>query len=314
MELIEIGARLREERERRGLSLEDIAQQTKISLTSLQGMESGMSEMLPHPVYLRGFLKVYAKFLDIDLGESLNELRLDNEDAPYQPVYKAASSERVKHQPELGSLRAGRRVTLAILVLLLGLAGGTYWFFDRFGGHEQPAGQATAQEAPLPAARGEQGDQPAKDPGEPMPDEGAVEVSPEPDAVSEAPASVDPAPVESRPASEVATQPAAPVASTPAAVPNSAPEPRTQQAPSEPARPATENVAVIQARETCWVQATHADGTVREYLLQPGASVRISFATVSLMLGNAGGVDLVVNGQPYPLNAQSGQVRRLTLP
>ena len=89
---------------------------------------------------------------------------------------------------------------------------------------------------------------------------------------------------------------------------------RGEQAPAAQAQPAVTNTAVIQAREVCWLKAAHEDGTVREYMLQPGGSVRLSFSKISLMLGNAGGVDITVNGQPYALNAQPGQVRRLTLP
>lgn len=297
MELREIGARLREERERRGLSLDDIAQQTKISLTSLQGIESGKSELLPHPVYVRGFIKVYAKFLELELGDALSELKLEKEDTPYRPVYKSASPERVSEQPEVRPLRSGNRLGVVVVALFVVLAGATYWFFATTSEPAKPVEQ-TAQEpveeaAPAPAPA----EEPAEAPVEPAP---VAEMSAAPEAAPAVPvqaAAVQPAPA------AASAQPAASTAQDAA-----------QQSQAAPTQPAETNRVVIQARETCWVQATHENGTVREYMLQPGGSVRLNFSKVSLMLGNAGGVDIIVNGQPYATNAQPGQVRRLTLP
>lgn len=60
------GALLRKVRERRGISLRDIAQTTKVSLTYLQFIEEENFQELPVPAYLRGFLKAYAKCVGLD--------------------------------------------------------------------------------------------------------------------------------------------------------------------------------------------------------------------------------------------------------
>lgn len=52
-------------RESKGISLEQIAQRTKISMTHLRAIESNQYEKLPARVYVRGFVSQYAKFLGL---------------------------------------------------------------------------------------------------------------------------------------------------------------------------------------------------------------------------------------------------------
>lgn len=66
MNLQELGALLKRERERRGLSLRDIMDTTKISRRNLSALEEGQVNLLPHPVYLKGYIKNYARLLDLD--------------------------------------------------------------------------------------------------------------------------------------------------------------------------------------------------------------------------------------------------------
>lgn len=60
------GAILREIREIRGLTLEDIAQHTKISRGHLRSIEEDCYDFLPPDVYLKGFITQVAKVLGID--------------------------------------------------------------------------------------------------------------------------------------------------------------------------------------------------------------------------------------------------------
>ena len=68
-----IGRKLKEAREGKGLTLEDVYKETKISKTHLEAIEEGNLSALPEIVYVRGFLKSYAKFLDLDPEEILAE-------------------------------------------------------------------------------------------------------------------------------------------------------------------------------------------------------------------------------------------------
>jgi len=60
------GADLRKMREARGMSLRHIATVTKIGLRHLEYVEEDRFALLPAPVYLRGFLREYARLVGID--------------------------------------------------------------------------------------------------------------------------------------------------------------------------------------------------------------------------------------------------------
>ncbi|MCU0241446.1 MAG: helix-turn-helix domain-containing protein [Vicinamibacteria bacterium] len=60
------GAALRAQRERRGVSLGEIAEHTKVSRRYLEYIESERFSMLPAAVYLRGFLAEYARAIGLD--------------------------------------------------------------------------------------------------------------------------------------------------------------------------------------------------------------------------------------------------------
>jgi cytoskeleton protein RodZ len=60
------GAQLRQAREQRGLSLDEVSTKTRVQRRYLQALEEGTVDKLPEPVYARGFLKRYADFLDLD--------------------------------------------------------------------------------------------------------------------------------------------------------------------------------------------------------------------------------------------------------
>jgi helix-turn-helix protein/DnaJ-like protein len=66
------GALLRRYREERGVSLRDIANQSKIGTRYLEYIEGDRLDMLPAAVYLRGFLQEYARALGLDPGRTAN--------------------------------------------------------------------------------------------------------------------------------------------------------------------------------------------------------------------------------------------------
>jgi cytoskeletal protein RodZ len=61
-----VGEVLRQERESRSLSLEDVRGALGIPLHYLQAMESGKSHLVADEYYLIPFLRRYAEFLDLD--------------------------------------------------------------------------------------------------------------------------------------------------------------------------------------------------------------------------------------------------------
>ena len=70
-----VGERLREAREKKKLSLDDVAAQTRIPLRHLSSIETGDWENLPAPTYTIGFAKNYAAAVGLDRTEIGNQLR-----------------------------------------------------------------------------------------------------------------------------------------------------------------------------------------------------------------------------------------------
>jgi DnaJ-class molecular chaperone len=60
------GKTLRQIRERMGVDLKTISMETKVNMRILEGIEEEAVEKLPATVYLKGFLKAYAKSLGLD--------------------------------------------------------------------------------------------------------------------------------------------------------------------------------------------------------------------------------------------------------
>ena len=63
---MEIGDLLRREREKKGLSHSDVENATKIRVRYIQAMETEQFQIIPGEVYRLGFLKNYARLLDLD--------------------------------------------------------------------------------------------------------------------------------------------------------------------------------------------------------------------------------------------------------
>jgi cytoskeleton protein RodZ len=62
----DIGAVLREAREQRGISVEELSRRTKIGVSTLHALESGQTDRLPGGIFVRGFLRAYAREVGLD--------------------------------------------------------------------------------------------------------------------------------------------------------------------------------------------------------------------------------------------------------
>lgn len=70
----EIGAKLREARLQRGMSVEDVAHITKVPRASIEAIEEGNLALLPAPVFVRGFVRAFAQTVRLDPDELLREV------------------------------------------------------------------------------------------------------------------------------------------------------------------------------------------------------------------------------------------------
>src|SRR6516164_9329803 len=85
-------------RERRGLALATVEQETRIPARRLTALEEERFDLLPERIYALGFLRTYAEYLGLDPQPYVDELsaRLPAEDAQdTPPLLPAASRSRV---------------------------------------------------------------------------------------------------------------------------------------------------------------------------------------------------------------------------
>ncbi len=63
------GALLRQKREQKGLTLQEVCEATRVSLVNLQAIEAADYAALPADTYTRGFIRIYADFLGLNGSE-----------------------------------------------------------------------------------------------------------------------------------------------------------------------------------------------------------------------------------------------------
>ncbi len=81
------GETLRREREMRGVSLEEVANATRISTRNLEALENERWEQLPGGVFNRGFVRSIARFLGLDEETLVSEYALASNDPPQVAVW-----------------------------------------------------------------------------------------------------------------------------------------------------------------------------------------------------------------------------------
>lgn len=323
MTLEELGALLRAERERRGLSIEDVSAHLKISVRKLRALEDGDASAMPHPAYVKGFVRSYATYLGMATSEVVEAMQVVSSHMPetaeenVRPVRPAPAP---SSSGKSGGSAFGRLLLLAVAVAAL--AGGSYavWksgFLDvlhnRQGDVVRPSlpMQDEARPAYVPAPA------PAESATSPAPAETPAASAPAASATPPAavvPAPATPAATPAAPATSAAPAPAAPekvLVRTGDAEPVAA----TPPAQEEDVIPQGQHKVVITATETCWIRSTADRTDTRQFSLGKGDTFALTFSQrLDLKLGNAGGVRIRYNGKDFPIGARSGQVRNLVFP
>jgi cytoskeletal protein RodZ len=112
-----IGSYLRRERETRGIALEEIADTTRIPVHQLERLEEGRLTELPGEVFIRGYLRAYARAVGLKQDEVLarhasHQRARDVERAPM----------RVSNVPAERGKRFGLAIALVVFAILATLA------------------------------------------------------------------------------------------------------------------------------------------------------------------------------------------------
>ncbi len=298
-----LGEYLRAERLARGISLQQISADTRISMSMLQAIEEGDTAQLPAPVFTKGFLRAYAKQIGLDPDAVIAEYqdRVEEVDAPQETIVRfhqklRPESPRKKH---LGLL-----LGLPLLVVLA-------LFFWRTK-HVRQESPSAISGKPAKTTHANQKTSRSDLVSDPNQDQSATQPQQTPDLSK---SGIEPAPATSE--SDTQTTPVSPtdenVSSTQES--NLYSEDESQQ--QIKAQPPTSAPYVLQARttQTTWLRITIDEMQEREYLLQPGEQVTWTASMgYKLHIGNAAGLQLFLNDKPIEVLGESGRVVRLVLP
>ncbi|MEX2648349.1 MAG: RodZ domain-containing protein [Alphaproteobacteria bacterium] len=308
---LRIGAELRGARQRHGLSLDELAQGLRIGQPFLLAMEEGRFEDLPGRAYAIGFLRTYANHLGLD-GDAYVSRYRDEGGGPSGP------SELNFPEPLAPpSLPTGRIVLFALAIGAV-VFGGWSVVQDRVAPYLERVAPVPAELSGAATTTAEaESDATATVPAETVADEPAPPI--------ESPPSTLPVPQE--PAA-TAPKPAVPTAGTDVTVTTEATPTEAVEVPvaePAPAAPVAETGYVpnvygrgnegrieIRATHESWVQINEADGgALFTRVLRPGDVYRVpNRAGLMMRTGNAGGLEVLVDGRPVPSLGALSQVKR----
>ena len=116
-----LGERFRAVREQRGLTLSDVAEQVHIRSVYLAAIEEENWKAIGAPVYTRGFLRTYARFLGLDPEDAVSQFNAtEGAPVPAAPSAGQPSVASYERRPSGGSLAPLIWVAGIIAVALIG--------------------------------------------------------------------------------------------------------------------------------------------------------------------------------------------------
>jgi cytoskeleton protein RodZ len=258
-----IGDTLREAREARDLTVENISDELMIRRFYLEALEQGNFKDLPERVYATGFVRSYAQFVGLDPVEASEQFKRD----AYGSRTASYRVELTMPEPVIQSVMPSRTAMLSAVVAIILVAIGIFF--------------ATRGNMPAPAS------------------------------IPEAPAAADIPEAPMPPASEEAAFTGA----MPAPSETGTPAPATAEtAPAaETATPAPVEAGIfLEALQSSWLEVKDAKGTVLfTNILKQGQKLPIPDQPgITVTTGNAGGLRMVVNGQPQAALGAANEVKR----
>jgi cytoskeleton protein RodZ len=292
------GEKLRREREKRSITLDQISESTKIGTRMLRALEDDKFSQLPGGIFNKGFVRAYAHHLGLDEDQTVAEyLEASGDAPPVQPELPANESvSRIEATADAPPHHLPWGVFAAILLLVaLALS---IW------SHRQKSNESPAtQTSPPPASQQQLQERTAPAATRPAPAESSSSAA---NPITSAPAGSTLTPAPQFPPANPHAKSLATVATTATVIPKA---PSQTTAPPAPG----EFVVAIQAREDSWTTITADGKTIYSGLLSAGDQRDVRGRNeVIVKAGNAGGIDLRFNGKELTRPGQSGQVRTLT--
>jgi cytoskeleton protein RodZ len=270
------GEKLRLEREKRAVTLEQISLSTKIGTRMLQALEANKFNQLPGGIFNNGFVRAYARCLGLDEDQTVADyLQAAGEAAPTHMEAVAEPEIRIVEERPAAPSRDLPWGLFAAALLIVALAL-SFWSYRK---REHPE-QKTSRPAPR------------------------VLQEPMKPAASTAGSEGSPAP----------TNDLIPASSPQPSAPSKVIAPETVVAqPSAPAKVTGGFSVTVEARENSWVTLTVDGKTVLSDLLLAGTQKGArGHEDIIVRAGNIGGLDIFFNGKKVPPQGGSGEVKTLT--
>ena len=284
-----IGSHLKKARETQGLSIDQVASLTRIQAKFIRALEAEDFQALPERVFVRGFVRTYARSLGVNEEDALRRFA-ESSSTFYQEDQQTQDIARVQlQQQKRGKLNRNLIIimTIAILVALAFLLP-----------RQQQSSQSTpmtppeeasiTQEASSPVVEEKPDTQPTQEPVEVVKEDVSEEIQ---DSAAPSTNELESSsnPVEAMPIVQVQPTPTAP----------------TQSTSTDPLR------LEIEATQLTWVVVKSDSTSPQEALLQPGQMASWEAQKQFLLtLGNAAGVDVRLNGELQGPFGKPGEVVR----
>ncbi len=297
---LSVGGQLRAAREGKGLSPTDIARMLKLSPRQVEALEADDWSRLPCNTIIRGFVRNYARALDLDAVALMTAL--DGVTMPSSPELEISAGTSVRVPAERGLARRDYvKVFSGVVVLALALL--AYFSFPQ----DVFQSAMSALRSSLPATSVALKKDSVAEPEVNTPDSAiAVPATKESASAFGLAASSSPAPMSSSADSSLPAAP--PVAS-------SAASPATVPAVESPAGAPSSTLKLTFSKPS-WVEVRDRSGEIIfAQLSQPGSTREIEGkAPFSLVVGNAAHVTLSYKGRRVDLSKRSkDEVARVTV-
>jgi len=274
-----LGEEFRAAREARGLSLSDVSEQIHIRSVYLQALENEDWSAIGAPVYTRGFIRTYARFLGLDPESAVQRFSETGSGAAPAAPPSAPGPAREQAGGTGERRRTPSPLLYAAAALALVLVGAVLYNFYSL----QVAGRNKVPVVAAPVASASAASASAA-PAEP-PTAAAAAVAPSAPAAPNTPLA-----------------PSAAVAAEASALPSAAPSPEMT------AGVKTTKTLTLKLSETSWLRVLIDGQSVMEGEF-PQGTVRTFHGDKALVrIGNAGGVDVEVNGKSVGKLGNSGDV------
>jgi cytoskeletal protein RodZ len=289
---VDFGTFLRQAREQRGVSLQDLAVTTKISARVLEALERNDPSKLPGGIFSRSFVRAYAREVGVDPDVAVANFVSafpDESGADEMPATTSAVEAESFEQRRRVFRVVVRLLGVAVLVAIL-----AFIYYSRF----RPAFLAPGPDGPRPPAAETVSPAPSLPQRQPLAPAPGLSVAPGTTPANDAQAAAPPGE-----AAASSSEPAAAAGAAPSAMPAAD---TSRQAPL---------VVGLTLTDACWLSVS-VDGA-RTPSRTAGAGERLEFAvqrSITMTAGNAAALSVTLNGRPARALGAPGQVVTTTIP